>query len=46
MALICQIYKRDQSKHYQIAMVEYNILREVSLAYEQKVSKAHYFTYC
>lgn len=45
--LICQSYRKERRKSQQIAMVEYNILKEVSLAYyAEMVSKTHCFTYC
>ena len=45
--LIYQSYRKEKRKSQQIAMVEYNILKEVSLAYyAEMVSKAYCFTYC
>ena len=40
--MICDQYKMHRTSAQQDAMVQYNLLQEVSQAYSLKVSKSHY----
>jgi hypothetical protein len=44
--LIFQSYRKERRQSQQIAMVEYSILKEASIAYAKMVRKAYCFTYC